>query len=203
MFRVLLVDDHRLVRHGIKKLLVEQLDADVGEAESVEEARAAISGAAWDIVIVDITLGGRSGLELLAELHETRPALPVVVLSMHPARQFARRAFSSGARAYLSKNSAPAELVNAITRVRLGQKHISTGAQQALLESPQPHDLLSDREYQVLRMIGAGRTVSQIATDIGLSVKTVSTYRSRLLDKLALTTNAELIRYALREGLVD
>lgn len=203
MLRVLLVDDHRLLRHGVRQMLIEQADATVSEAGTGEAALEALSRDPFDIAIVDLTLPDTTGLELVKRIRECRPQLPILVLSMHPAEQFARRAFSAGALAYFTKDSAPAELLEAIKHVRRGQQYISPNVRAALVEASPPHELLSDREYQVMRMLAEGRTVSEAASDMGISVKTVSTYRARLLEKLGMKTNAEVMRYALREHLVD
>jgi DNA-binding NarL/FixJ family response regulator len=203
VLRVLLVDDHRLLRHGVRQMLIEQADATVSEAGTGEAAIAALASAQFDIAIVDLTLPDVSGLELVKQIHTQYPSLPILVLSMHPPEQFARRAFSAGALAYFTKDSAPAELVEAIKQVRRGHHYISPSVRAALVEASPPHELLSDREYQVMRMLAEGRTVSEAASDMGISVKTVSTYRARLLEKLGMKTNAEVMRYALRQRLVD
>jgi two-component system invasion response regulator UvrY len=207
MIRILLVDDHPVVRHGIRQILLEGLEeVMVGEASDVPTASAQIRADAWDVVVLDLTLPGASGLDLLKEIRRDRPALPVLVLSMHPASQFARRVLAAGASGYLTKDSATTELVTAIEEIHRGRMYL--GGQQGEGPSPPgvgtaPHDTLSDREYQVLRMIGSGKTVSEIAAACSLSVKTVSTYRSRLLDKLEMHSNAELMRYAIENGLMD
>jgi len=201
MLRVLLVDDHPVVRHGIRQILVDRMEAVVGEADSADGAMVEIRGADWDVVVLDIAMPRRNGFDLLKQLRDERPALPVLVLSMHPAGQFARRAMSAGALGYLTKDSAPTELVEAIDRVRSGRPFTTAASGSAA--APAPHETLSDREYQVFRLIASGRTASEIASDIGLSVKTISTYRTRLLEKLGMRTNAELMRYALQEGLID
>ncbi len=201
MLRVLLVDDPPVVRHGIRQILVDRMEAVVGEADSADGAMVEIRGADWDVVVLDIAMPRRNGFDLLKQLRDERPALPVLVLSMHPAGQFARRAMSAGALGYLTKDSAPTELVEAIDRVRSGRPFTTAASGSAA--APAPHETLSDREYQVFRLIASGRTASEIASDIGLSVKTISTYRTRLLEKLGMRTNAELMRYALQEGLID
>jgi len=206
MTRILLVDDHPVVRHGIRQILVDGLkNISVGEASDVRGARASIKGDGWDLVVLDVTLPGESGLDLLKDIRRSHPGLPVLVLSMHPAAQFARRALAAGALGYLTKESAPTELVQAVEQIRRGRQYLgSRHDRDARLRNDRlPHDALSDREYQVLRMLGSGRTVSEIAASLGLSVKTVSTYRARLLDKLQMRSNAELMRYAIENGLVD
>lgn len=201
MLRVLLVDDHPVVRHGIRQILLDRTEAVVGEADCADGALAELRAADWDVVVLDITMPGRSGFDLLKQLHDERPRLPVLVLSMHPAGQFARRAMSAGALGYLTKDSAPTELVEAIAQVRSGHPFLSATSKTA--GPPAAHEALSDREYQVFRLIASGRTATEIAADIGLSVKTVSTYRARLLEKLGMRTNADLMRYAIQEGLID
>jgi len=207
VIRILLVDDHPVVRHGIRQILIDGLKAvTVGEASDVATAAARIRSDVWDVVVLDLTMPGASGLDLLKDIRRERPALPVLVLSMHPAAQFARRVLAAGAAGYLTKDSAATELVDAIEQIRRGRMYLGAhvpdwartpGAATA------PHDKLSDREYQVLRMLGSGLTVSEIATAFGISVKTVSTYRSRLLDKLDMHNNAEVMRYAIENGLMD
>jgi two-component system invasion response regulator UvrY len=208
MIRILLVDDHPVVRHGIRQILVDGLkNVSVGEAGDVRGARASINGDGWDVVVLDVTLPGESGLDLLKDIRRSNPGLPVLVLSMHPASQFARRALAAGALGYLTKQSAPTELVHAVEQIRRGRQYLGSRGHEhdpvAVQVDRPPHDALSDREYQVLRMLGSGRTVSEIAASLGLSVKTVSTYRARLLDKLQMRSNAELMRYAIENGLVD
>jgi two-component system invasion response regulator UvrY len=207
MIRILLVDDHPVVRQGIRQIVLDGLKAvSVGEASDVPSALARIRTDAWDLVVLDLTLPGASGLDLLKEIRRKRPALPVLVLSMHPASQFARRVLSAGASGYLTKDSAATELVKAIEQIRRGRMYLGSKFPD-WTRSPDieaaPHDKLSDREYQVLRMIGSGLTVSEIAVTCGLSVKTVSTYRARLLEKLEMHSNAELMRYAIENSLMD
>jgi DNA-binding NarL/FixJ family response regulator len=208
MIRILLVDDHPVVRHGIRQILVEGFKSvSVGEASDVATASSSIRNSAWDVVVLDVTLPGASGLDLLKEIRQMRPALPVLVLSMHPASQFARRVLAAGAMGYLTKDSAPTELVQAVDQIRRGKLYLGSRvpdwARTPNADSAAPHDKLSDREYQVLRMIASGLTVSGIATALGLSVKTVSTYRSRLLEKLQMRSNAEVMRYAIENRLMD
>ena len=208
MIRILLVDDHPVVRHGIRQILVEGFKSvSVGEASDVATASSSIRNSAWDVVVLDVTLPGASGLDLLKEIRQMRPALPVLVLSMHPASQFARRVLAAGAMGYLTKDSAPTELVQAVDQIRRGKLYLGSRvpewARTPNADSAAPHDKLSDREYQVLRMIASGLTVSGIAAALGLSVKTVSTYRSRLLEKLQMRSNAEVMRYAIENRLMD
>jgi two-component system invasion response regulator UvrY len=208
VIRILLVDDHPVVRQGIRQILVDGLKAVVvGEASDVATASARLQSDAWDVVVLDLTLPGASGLDLLKQIRRERPSLPVLVLSMHPAAQFARRVLAAGASGYLTKDSATTELVEAIEQVRRGRIYLGTQppdwARTPTAASVLPHEKLSDREYQVLRMLGSGLTVSEIAAAVGLSVKTVSTYRSRLLEKLNMHSNAEVMRYAIENGLMD
>jgi len=205
MVRVLLVDDHPFVRHGIRQILIDRLHATVGEAESPASALAALKRAAWDVVVLDIGLPEPGGMALLKQLHRERPTLPVLVLSVHPADQFASRALAAGALGYVTKSSAPSELIDAIERVR-GRRDLSDAGGRSVAKAagqPPPHAALSDREYQVFRMFGSGQTASEIAATLGLSVKTVSTYRARILTKLGMRSNAQLMRYAIENGLIE
>jgi two-component system invasion response regulator UvrY len=209
MIRILLVDDHPVARHGIKSLIADRVrDAVIGEAPDGSSALQQVQDGAWDLVIADLSMPGISGLELIKELRRLRPTLPTLVLSMHPPSQFARRALSAGAVGYLTKDSSLDEFVTAIEQARRGRRYISRDTADLLLRQGAkweslPHEALSDREYQVLRLIGSGRTISDIARDLGLSVKTVSTYRARVLDKLGMRTNAELMRYAMENKLLE
>ncbi len=207
--RILLVDDHPVVRQGIRTILTERLKgAVVGEAGDAVSALLQVRSAEWDIVVADISLPGTSGLDLIKQLRRLQPSLPTLVVSMHPASQFARRALAAGAAGYLTKDSPPEEFIAAIEEARRGRRYIGRDAGQVLVRWSEraagtPHDSLSDREYQVLRLLGSGHTVSDIARDLSLSVKTVSTYRMRVLDKLGMRTNAELMRYAIENGLLE
>ena len=210
MIRILLVDDHPVVRHGIRSILTDRFrDAVVAEAGDAPSALREVDTAPWDVVLLDISMPGPSGLDLIKQLRREHPALPLLVVSMHPAAQFARRALSAGALGYLTKDSAPEEFVIAIENARRGRRYVSNDddSESLLRWQPKtlapPHDSLSDREYQVLRLLGSGRTVSDIARALGLSVKTVSTYRTRVLEKLGMRTNAELMRYAIENHLLD
>ena len=163
----------------------------------------------WNLVILDISMPGRSGLDILDELKRLRPKLPILLLSMHPEQQFARRALKGGAAGYLTKDSVTEELKEAVKKILVGGRYVSATLAEKLAVDLRPgaetplHELLSDREFQVLRMIASGKTVKDIAEDLSLSVKTVSTYRARILEKTGMRTNAELIRYALQSQLVD
>jgi DNA-binding NarL/FixJ family response regulator len=208
MIRVLLVDDHPVVRHGIRTILIERIKgAEVGEASDALGALEQIRLSTWDVILADISLPGTNGLDLIRQVHEMHPSLPALVISVHPAAQFARRAIRAGAVGYLTKDSPPEELVMAINQVRRGRRYIGcdagNGSAGTATPAAMPHESLSDREYEILRLIGSGQTVSQISRQLALSVKTVSTYRARTLEKLGMRTNAELMRYAIENGLLD
>ncbi len=210
MIRVIIADDHAVVREGLRQILLGTSDMVVaGEAANGQELLTKIRGKGIDVVVLDISLPGRSGLEILKDLKRERPKLPVLILSMHSEEQFAVRALKAGASGYLTKESAPEELVKAIRKVVAGGKYISQQLAERLafdLEKgfeKAPHETLSDREYEVMLMIARGKTVSEIADELSLSVKTVSTYRERILEKMKMKTNAELIRYAIQNRLVD
>ena len=209
MIRILLVDDHPVVRQGIRTALTDRVkDVLVGEAADAASALKQVRSSEWDVMVADISLPGMSGLELIKEVRRIRPSLPTLVLSMHPASQFARRALSAGAMGYLTKGSDLEEFVTAIEQARRGRRYVSRDTADLLVrrsvnwEAP-AHETLSDREYQVLRLLGSGNTISDIARDLALSVKTVSTYRARVLDKLGMRSNAELMRYAIENRLLE
>lgn len=209
MIRILLVDDHPVVRQGIRTILMDRMKgAVVGEAGDANSALRQVRDGDWDVVVADISLPTMSGLDLIKELRRTSPGLPTVVLSMHPAAQFARRALKAGAAGYLTKDSAPDELVAAIDEARRGRRYVGRDLRdvpshrRAKAGTPL-HDALSDREYQILRMLGSGHSTSDIARDLSLSPKTVSTYRMRVLEKLGMRTNAQLMRYAIQNSLLD
>jgi DNA-binding NarL/FixJ family response regulator len=208
MIRVLVADDHAIVRQGLKLILSEEFDSLIlGEACNGRELLQLVEKDAWDIVVLDITLSDRNGLDILKDLKLHHPKLPVLMLSMHSEDQFAVRSLKAGASGYMTKENAPEELVKAIKKVLGGGRYVSaTLAEKLAFEldarDRPPHETLSDREYQVLRMIAAGRTVTEIAEELVLSVKTISTYRARVLEKLRMKTNAELTHYAIRNNLV-
>lgn len=210
MIRVLIADDHAILRRGLKEILMRELEGAVcGEAQNTQEVLSQVRSQAWDLVILDVTMPGRSGLDVLAELKERRPKVPVLVLSMHPEDQYAKRVLKAGASGYMNKESAPEELIKAIRKVLAGGRYVSAALAEKLAvslgaEGGQPlHERLSDRELEVLRMMGLGKTISQIAEELHLSVTTVSTYRARILEKMNMKTTAELIHYAVRSGLVE
>ena len=210
MARVLVADDHPLLRSGLKQVLEHEPDLQLGgEAEDSEEALRRVQEEPWDLVILDLSMPGRGGLEVLREIRQLRPSLPVLVLSMHAEDQFAVRAIKAGASGYVSKINGTAEVVRAIRRVLTGKKYVSATLAETLANAldggnDRPaHEILSDREFQVLCKIASGKTVSQIAAEVSLSVKTISTYRSRVLEKMNMRNNAEITRYAIQKGLVD
>jgi two-component system, NarL family, invasion response regulator UvrY len=208
--RVFIADDHAIVREGLKQILAEQRDIVVaGEAENGLDAIKLFRKSRCHVMLLDISMPDRNGIEVLKQIKQERPELAVLMLSMHREDQYAIRALKAGAAGYLTKQSAPRELVTAIRQVASGQKYVSATLAQALAsqvgtdhEAP-PHDALSDREFQTLTMIASGKTVSEIARELSLSVKTVSEYRARLLAKMNLKTSAELTHYAIRNQLVE
>ncbi len=210
MLKILIADDHPIVRQGLKQILSEEPDIEVvGEAQNSQEVLELVRKQDWDIVILDITMPGRGGIDVLKELKHERPKLPVLMLSVHPEDQYAVRALKAHASGYMTKDSAPEELVKAIRKILRGGKYISSTLADKLVfeletENEKPlHETMSDREYQVMIMISSGKTVSQIAEELSLSVKTIGTYRTRILEKMKMKTNAELIHYAIKNGLVD
>ena len=210
MRRVLIVDDHEVVRDGVKRLLDEQSGTIAcGEAGTPDEALAMALAETWDAVVLDISFTGKSGLELLKELKQIRPRLPVLVLTMHSEEQYARRVFKAGAAGFITKNSPRAELSKAIHKVMDGGKYLSPALGEKLIidlergvDRP-PDETLSDREFQVMCLIASGKTLSEIAELLSLSDKTISTYRARLMEKMGMRTNAELTHYAIQNKLVD
>ncbi len=207
-YRCLVVDDHPLMRKGVKDLLLaKRLCHAVVEAASAEAALTAVRRESWDLLVLDVALPDKHGIEVLKEVKLLRPSLPVIMLSLYPEREFALRAIKAGASGYLTKDRPPSELVKAVEEVAAGRRYItpSLANQMAdLLDRGQPetlHARLSDREMQVLRLLGQGKAVSIIADELALSVKTVSTYRGRLLEKLKLATTADLIKYAIEHQL--
>jgi DNA-binding NarL/FixJ family response regulator len=210
MIKVCVVDDHAVVREGLKRIIAENPGMSVtAEAGDGHEALKVLQNEPCDVLLLDITMPNKSGLDVLKELHARSPRLPVLVLSMHAEDQYAIRVLRAGAAGYLTKESAPAKLVQAIRKVVRGGKYVSQTLAEKLVydldadSSKAPHEALSDREYQVLCMIASGKTVTDIAEELALSVKTISTYRVRILEKLNMKNNAELTRYAIKENLVD
>ncbi|HTH44129.1 MAG TPA: response regulator transcription factor [Oxalicibacterium sp.] len=211
VIRVLIADDHAIVREGLKQILADTKDIAVAghHAENGNEAIKLVREGKCDVLLLDISMPDRSGIEVLKQIRKEMPKIAVLMLSMHREDQYAIRSLKAGAAGYLNKQSAPAELVNAIRQVAGGRKYISAALAQELAnqisddhETPL-HETLSDREYQTLTMIASGKTVSDIAEELALSVKTISMYRSRLLQKMKLRHNAELTHYAIKNRLVD
>ncbi len=210
MVRLLFADDHPLLRNGLKQALSQEPDLQsAGEAEDSKQVLAQLAEGVWDMVILDITMPGRGGLEILRDIRRLRPEVPVLVLSMPTEEQFAVRAIKAGASGYVCKSSAARDVVQAIRKILTGKKYVSANLAEMLanaLDSDSdrpPHEALSDREFQVMCRIASGKTVSQIAAETTLSVKTVSTYRARVLEKMNMHNNAELTRYAIQNNLVN
>ena len=211
MIKILIVDDHSIVREGLKQLVADQSDMILaGEAETAADALRFVREQSCDVIVLDISMpNGKSGLDLLPEIKSLRPDAKVLILSMHAEEQFAIRALRSGASGYITKQSAPTELIKAIRKVHGGGKYISQSIAEQLAsfvsdDSNKPlHERLSDREFQVLRMVGVGKTLREIADELVISEKTVGTYRARIMEKMNMTRNAELIRYAVQNKLVE
>ena len=209
MLKILIVDDHAVVRQGLRNILTDGIgEYTFGEAQNGAEVLNLTRKQKWDIIIMDISMPGRNGLEVLKDLKRVNKNLPVLILSIHPEDQYAIRALRSGASGYITKGSAPEELVKAVRKILAGEKYISADLARKLpfyLDSEMektPHEKLSDREYQVMCMMGSGKAATQIAEELSLSVKSISTYRTRILEKLGLTTSAEIIHYAIENKLV-
>lgn len=207
MLRILTIDDHEIVRRGLMDMFTEA-SATFGEARSGAEALNLVRKQNWDIAVLDISLGGRSGLEVLADLKQLRPKMPVLILSMHAEEQYAVRAFKAGASGYINKASSAEELRRAILKIIKGGQYVGPSLAEKIVfqlarSDELPHESLSDRELEVLCSIASGFTVGEIASKLSLSDKTISTYRRRILDKMDMKTNAELTHYAIRNGLVE
>jgi len=210
MIKILIADDHPIVRKGLKEIIEVTPDMMVGdEASNGQEALEKVRKNDFDVVLLDISMPGRSGLDILKELKSEKPELSVLILSMHPEEQYAVRVLKAGASGYLTKESAPDELIAAIRKASIGRKYISSSLGEKLafdleIDAEKPlHETLSDREYEVMCMIASGKTISEIAKKLFLSVKTISTYRSRILEKMRMKSNAELTHYALKNRLVE
>jgi two-component system invasion response regulator UvrY len=210
MIRVLIADDHAILRRGLIEILTGEVKHIIcAEAENAQQTLAQAQRDHWDLVILDVSMPGRSGIDVLADLKRTWPKLPVLVLSMHAEDQYGKRVLKAGAAGYMNKDSAPEELVKAVRKVLAGGKYVSPALAEVLAldlgrGADQPlHDRLSVRELEVLRMIASGKTISEIAEVLHLGVTTVSTYRARILEKMDMKTSAELMHYALRKRLVD
>jgi two-component system invasion response regulator UvrY len=210
MIRILIADDHAILRKGLKETLEEQLGkVQFGEAENARQALEQIHKDKWDLVLMDIDMEGPSGLEALKDIRKTSPKLPVLILSMYPEAEFAVRAMKDGASGYLTKQSAPEELIAAVKKVLAGGRYVSPVLAERLVSQLQrpaeqlPHETLSDRELQVLRMIATGKTQKEIAFELSLSIKTVSTYHARICEKMGMHSDVDLARYALRNKVVS
>lgn len=210
MTRIVIVDDHAIVRKGLRQILADSPDmAVVAECDNGQELLRLLEKNEYDLILLDISMPGRNGLDVFKQVKAQKPDLPVLFLSMHPEEQYAVRALRAGASGYITKESAPDELVAAIRKVSQGGRYVSSSLAENLAfivggdRERQPHELLSDREYQIMCMIASGKTVTEIADGLSLSVKTVSTYRTRLLNKMHLKNNAELTNYAIKSGLID
>jgi two-component system invasion response regulator UvrY len=209
MMRVLIVDDHAILRRGLRSLLADEFPgAAFGEAADSRQALELLRKKEWDVALLDIALPGKSGLDLLKELKTELPKLPVLILSGHPEDQFAVRALKAGAGGYMTKDSAQEELTRAVHRILAGGRYVSPALAEKLALgvtkdlSRTPHETLSDREYEVMYRIGSGKTVTEIAGELSLSAKTISTYRARVLEKLAVKNSSAIVQYAIRNGLV-
>jgi len=209
MIRILIADDHAIVRRGMKQILLEQYpSADIAEAGDAETLVAKVVEGGWDIVITDMNMPGRSGLDALHQIKQIDPALPVLIMSMYPEDQYALRVIKAGASGYLGKETIHDNLVNAIETVRKGKRFITPSIAEKLADAidtaknSESHELLSDREFDVFKLLANGKSVTDIATQLSLSATTVSTYRSRILEKMQMKSNAELARYAVENRLI-
>jgi DNA-binding NarL/FixJ family response regulator len=209
VIKLLIADDHPVVRQGLRQILSEMGDVLVGgEAGTAEEVMRLVGEQRFDVVLLDIGLRGRNGLELIGEIRRERPETRVLILTVHSEDQYAVRAIRAGAAGFLTKESAPEKLIDAVRKVASGGRYVSAELAETLASllageaQGQPHERLSDREFEVLKMLASGQTVSQVASELGLSVKTISTHRTRILKKMNMKTNADLTRYAMKSGLI-
>ena len=209
MLRILIADDHTVVRRGLRQILLDEFpNVEIAEVADAEELIKKVMTAKWDVVVSDLSMPGRSGLDALQQIKFSCPDLPVLILSIHPEEQYALRALKAGASGYLSKDTAPNELVKAVQKVLLGKKYISQAIAQKLASSFSSdaglslHDSLSDREFDVMKLLANGKSVSEIAEVLSLSATTVSTYRARLMVKMDLKSNADLTKYAIENKLI-
>lgn len=209
MLRILIADDHTVVRKGLRQILLDEFPrAEIEEVADGGELVKKVMAAKWDVVVSDLSMPGRSGLDALRQIKLTHPDLPVLILSIHPEEQYALRALKSGASGYLSKDTAPDELVKAVQNVLLGKKYISQAIAEKLANTfssdvfIQPHENLSDREFDVMKFLANGKSVSEIADTLSLSVTTVSTYRARIMTKMNLKSNSDLTKYAIENNLL-
>jgi DNA-binding NarL/FixJ family response regulator len=208
--KVLIADAHAVVRRGLRQILCEESDIHVGgEAGTAADTLALALGQRWDVAVIDVNMPGANGLELLSELRRRKPELPVLVLTMYPEEQLGVRTIRAGAAGFLNKESAPEKLVEAVRKVAGGGRFVSATLAETLasvVAASSPglqHERLTDREFEVMRLLASGKTVSQVAHELSLSVKTVSTHRTRILQKMNMRTNAELTLYAIKNGLVE
>ncbi len=209
MLRILIADDHTVVRKGLRQILLDEFPtAHIEEVPDAEELIKKVMMGKWDVVVSDLSMPGRSGLDALQQIKLSFPDLPVLILSIHPEEQYALRALKSGASGYLSKDTAPDELVKAVQKVLLGKKYISQAIAEKLANTfssdsnLSPHETLSDREFDVMKQLANGKSVSEIADMLSLSVTTVSTYRARVMVKMNLKSNSDLTKYALENKLI-
>jgi len=209
MINVLIADDHAVVRKGIRQIISEDEEIRVlGEASNADEIIAQLYDHDWDVFVLDITMPGKNGLDVMIEIKQRRPEIKVLILSMHPEEEIALRALKTGASGYLNKDSVPGELIKAIRKIYGGGRYISSMLAESIVfshekeEDLMPHENLSEREFQVLCLIASGNSLSQIAEELNLSIKTVSTYRTRILEKLNMKSNVEITHYAIKKKLV-
>jgi two-component system invasion response regulator UvrY len=209
MLKILIADDHAVVRKGLKQILLEEYpSAEIGEVEDAESLITAVIGKPWDIVICDMNMPGRSGLDALTQIKQTAPDLPVLIMSMYPEDQYALRVLKAGASGYLGKNTIHDDIIKAVQTLQLGRKFITPAVAEKLADAfggnseKAPHEFLSDREFDVFKLLADGNSVSDIASRLSLSSTTVSTYRSRILEKMNLKSNSELTRYAIEHHLI-
>lgn len=209
MIKILIADDHAVVRKGLRQILVEEYpSAKIGEVADAEGLLAEVVKDEWNIVICDMNMPGRSGLDALTQIKQVAPHLPVLIMSMYPEDQYALRVLKAGASGYLGKDNIHEDIIKAVQTVQLGKKFITSSVAEKLANAlgddnaAHPHEVLSDREFDVFKLLASGKAVSDIATQLSLSATTVSTYRSRIMEKMSMRTNAELTRYALEKKLI-
>ncbi len=207
--RILIADDHAVVRDGLKQLLADRYaNAVFGEAGNTQDALEALDNADWDVMLLDLTMPGRGGMDVLSQARDIQPRTKILVLTMHPADQYALRVLKAGAVGYLTKESASEEVVAAIEKVLAGGRYVTAALAEKLISDisateKTPHEQLSDREFQVLRMLASGKSVKEMGAELSLSVKTISTYRTRIFEKLKFKSNADAVRYVISERLLD
>jgi two-component system, NarL family, invasion response regulator UvrY len=209
MIKILIADDHAVVRKGLRQILLEEYpSAKIGEAADAESLLSEVMKDDWNIVVCDMNMPGRSGLDALTQIKHVAPHIPVLIMSMYPEDQYALRVLKAGASGYLSKDNIHDDIIKAVQTVQLGKKFITPTIAEKLANalgeenSLQPHEILSDREFDVFKLLASGKAVSEIATQLSLSATTVSTYRSRIMEKMSMKSNAELTRYALEKSLI-